>query len=271
MFGIYRRGGIYTVDLSLDVPANRRTLLLPPQRHHSFCQITHISAPEYTKLIQAAMLRALLSSSRPLLSRAKLPRFSSIPHLHHVTPPAPIFLNRGMKVRSSVKIMCDGCNVVRRKGRVYILCTKNPRHKQVSGLSWVPQYTLTFTKAPRLTVTKCTRWHVPPSMMSSFIPSYIVEKPLYIIHRQQNTVPHCSHFLASLPDGALIGTGPFLTSSQFVLSAVPPLSWKLFIIAFLVSSSALEKRFWKNSLSVLSPLTLGSSVLVFGFSESRIV
>ncbi|KAN0133282.1 Ribosomal protein L36 domain containing protein [Lactarius tabidus] len=79
------------------------------------------------------MLRALLSSSRPLLERAKLPRFTSIPHLHHATPPAPMSLNRGMKVRSSVKIMCDGCNVVRRKGRVYILCTKNPRHKQRQG------------------------------------------------------------------------------------------------------------------------------------------
>ncbi|KAF8481918.1 ribosomal protein L36-domain-containing protein [Russula ochroleuca] len=43
-------------------------------------------------------------------------------------------LVRSMKVRSSVKIMCDGCSVVRRKGRVYILCAKNPRHKQVSGL-----------------------------------------------------------------------------------------------------------------------------------------
>ncbi|KAH9178691.1 ribosomal protein L36-domain-containing protein [Lactarius sanguifluus] len=80
------------------------------------------------------MLRALLSSSRPLLARVKLPQLSSTPHLHHVTPPTSISLSRGMKVRSSVKIMCDGCNVVRRKGRVYILCTKNPRHKQVGDL-----------------------------------------------------------------------------------------------------------------------------------------
>ncbi len=39
---------------------------------------------------------------------------------------------RGMKVRSSVKKLCDGCKSVRRKkGRyVYIICTKNPKHKQ---------------------------------------------------------------------------------------------------------------------------------------------
>ncbi|EPQ60657.1 hypothetical protein GLOTRDRAFT_29973 [Gloeophyllum trabeum ATCC 11539] len=36
-----------------------------------------------------------------------------------------------MKVRSSVKVMCDGCNIVRRKGRLYVICSKNPKHKQV--------------------------------------------------------------------------------------------------------------------------------------------
>ncbi|KAL7423937.1 hypothetical protein Q5752_001522 [Cryptotrichosporon argae] len=40
---------------------------------------------------------------------------------------------RGMKVRSSVKRFCDGCSVVRRKGRVYIVCSKNPKHKQRQG------------------------------------------------------------------------------------------------------------------------------------------
>ncbi|KAK8165176.1 ribosomal protein L36-domain-containing protein [Phyllosticta citrichinensis] len=42
---------------------------------------------------------------------------------------------RGMKVRSSVKKMCDGCKSVRRKGGryVYIICSKNPKHKQRQG------------------------------------------------------------------------------------------------------------------------------------------
>lgn len=37
-----------------------------------------------------------------------------------------------MKVRSSVKKLCDGCKSVRRKGGkyVYIICNKNPKHKQ---------------------------------------------------------------------------------------------------------------------------------------------
>ncbi|MCK4681594.1 50S ribosomal protein L36 [Candidatus Bipolaricaulota bacterium] len=37
-----------------------------------------------------------------------------------------------MKVRSSVKKMCAKCKVIRRKGRVMIIC-KNPKHKQRQG------------------------------------------------------------------------------------------------------------------------------------------
>ncbi|MDH4169860.1 MAG: 50S ribosomal protein L36 [Acidimicrobiia bacterium] len=37
-----------------------------------------------------------------------------------------------MKVRTSVKKMCDNCRVVRRDGCVRVICT-NPRHKQRQG------------------------------------------------------------------------------------------------------------------------------------------
>ncbi|XP_050205044.1 uncharacterized protein LOC126655088 [Mercurialis annua] len=40
-----------------------------------------------------------------------------------------------MKVRSSVKKMCDFCQVVKRRGRVYVICTSNPKHKQRQGMS----------------------------------------------------------------------------------------------------------------------------------------
>ncbi|KAK6941660.1 Ribosomal protein L36 [Dillenia turbinata] len=39
-----------------------------------------------------------------------------------------------MKVRSSVKKMCEFCRVVKRRGRVYVLCTANPKHKQRQGM-----------------------------------------------------------------------------------------------------------------------------------------
>ncbi|KAM7511502.1 hypothetical protein LguiB_010377 [Lonicera macranthoides] len=40
-----------------------------------------------------------------------------------------------MKVRSSVKKMCEYCRTVKRRGRVFVLCTANPKHKQRQGLS----------------------------------------------------------------------------------------------------------------------------------------
>ncbi|MGF1467424.1 MAG: 50S ribosomal protein L36 [Sandaracinaceae bacterium] len=37
-----------------------------------------------------------------------------------------------MKVRPSVKRICDNCKIVRRRGVVRVICT-NPRHKQRQG------------------------------------------------------------------------------------------------------------------------------------------
>jgi len=38
-----------------------------------------------------------------------------------------------MKVQASVKRICENCKIVRRKGRVYVICKVNPRHKQRQG------------------------------------------------------------------------------------------------------------------------------------------
>jgi large subunit ribosomal protein L36 len=37
-----------------------------------------------------------------------------------------------MKVRPSVKPMCDKCRIIRRGGHVLVIC-QNPRHKQRQG------------------------------------------------------------------------------------------------------------------------------------------
>lgn len=37
-----------------------------------------------------------------------------------------------MKVRSSVKKMCDNCKLIRRHGKLMVIC-KNPKHKQRQG------------------------------------------------------------------------------------------------------------------------------------------
>jgi large subunit ribosomal protein L36 len=37
-----------------------------------------------------------------------------------------------MKVRASVKPMCEKCKIIRRNGAVLVIC-QNPRHKQRQG------------------------------------------------------------------------------------------------------------------------------------------
>ena len=39
---------------------------------------------------------------------------------------------KAMKVRASVKVMCDKCKIVHREGVVRVICT-NPKHKQRQG------------------------------------------------------------------------------------------------------------------------------------------
>jgi large subunit ribosomal protein L36 len=78
-----------------------------------------------------------------LLGRALEPRGSGVP------PPFPgdgsgdrtglqsfpvrVIKPKGtMKVRPSVKPMCEKCKIIRRHGRVLVIC-QNPRHKQRQG------------------------------------------------------------------------------------------------------------------------------------------
>jgi len=47
-------------------------------------------------------------------------------HLRRIQPKG------NMKVRPSVKPMCEKCKIIRRHGRVLVIC-QNPRHKQRQG------------------------------------------------------------------------------------------------------------------------------------------
>ncbi|CAI4052953.1 mitochondrial 54S ribosomal protein bL36m SKDI_16G0940 [Saccharomyces kudriavzevii IFO 1802] len=44
-----------------------------------------------------------------------------------------LVFSRGFKVRTSIKKFCSDCYLVRRKGRVYIYCKSNKKHKQRQG------------------------------------------------------------------------------------------------------------------------------------------
>lgn len=38
-----------------------------------------------------------------------------------------------MKVRSSIKKICNFCKIVKREGKLYVICKKNKKHKQRQG------------------------------------------------------------------------------------------------------------------------------------------
>lgn len=38
-----------------------------------------------------------------------------------------------VKVKASVKRVCGACQIVKRKGRLRVICKANPKHKQVQG------------------------------------------------------------------------------------------------------------------------------------------
>jgi large subunit ribosomal protein L36 len=38
-----------------------------------------------------------------------------------------------VKVKASVRRVCGACQIVRRKGKVRVICKSDPKHKQVQG------------------------------------------------------------------------------------------------------------------------------------------
>lgn len=38
-----------------------------------------------------------------------------------------------MKVRSSVRKICENCKIIKRNRIAYVICKKNPKHKQRQG------------------------------------------------------------------------------------------------------------------------------------------
>ena len=75
-----------------------------------------------------ALSSSLLAQFRPRPTTSS--KFSSTSTSTHLTA---VWQIRGMKTRSSVKRLCESCKPVRRKGRVFVICDKNPKHKQRQG------------------------------------------------------------------------------------------------------------------------------------------
>lgn len=78
-----------------------------------------------------------ISEFQPLSYLARRAYIQAFPAIRVQFAYQPEFLlgrvwNRAMKVKASVKRVCDKCKIVRRRGVVRVVCS-NPRHKQRQG------------------------------------------------------------------------------------------------------------------------------------------
>ncbi|EPS38742.1 hypothetical protein H072_7470 [Dactylellina haptotyla CBS 200.50] len=84
-----------------------------------------------------SILRTIATTAKPshFRSTSSILASASRPTLAVAPSRGPTALSqvRGMKVRSAVKKLCTGCKSVRRKGYLYIICSKNQKHKQRQG------------------------------------------------------------------------------------------------------------------------------------------
>ncbi|CAK9154380.1 unnamed protein product [Ilex paraguariensis] len=93
-----------------------------------------------------------------------------------------------MKVRSSVKKMCEFCRTVKRHGRVYVLCSANPKQKQRQGIS-------TFAyegQLPPASLEASVKEEASLSHLRAGLPSLIPEK------KEASVIPWWAVGLASV-------------------------------------------------------------------------
>lgn len=78
--------------------------------------------------MRLGFLRSRVSGANPLGDRTRWQNFQFyLPEEAQVLGSRP-----AMKVRPSVKRLCESCRVIKREGVVRVIC-KNPRHKQRQG------------------------------------------------------------------------------------------------------------------------------------------
>ncbi|EDO19426.1 hypothetical protein Kpol_1002p73 [Vanderwaltozyma polyspora DSM 70294] len=79
----------------------------------------------------SSLSRSQLAGASSILQRASLfPMARSLLNSSNLITPA---FTRGFKVKTAVKKFCSDCYIVRRKGRVYVYCKSNKKHKQRQG------------------------------------------------------------------------------------------------------------------------------------------
>ncbi|GAA5932482.1 mitochondrial 54S ribosomal protein bL36m RTC6 [Sporobolomyces koalae] len=115
------------------------SLPTPQSRNVSHLTNTEASHPRSCGCARCAARSAPISTivsrpSRPLSSSAlttKRPEVTATTSVDKKLATAEA--KRGMKVRSSIKKYCEGCSIVKRQGTLFVLCSRDPKHKQRQG------------------------------------------------------------------------------------------------------------------------------------------
>ncbi|KAK5621696.1 hypothetical protein CRENBAI_020121 [Crenichthys baileyi] len=98
---------------------------LPKSAANAYRCLWTVAAVPRSMLLLAARVAPLPSSVLPVQSAPSMP--GQYLHLPRIQPAV------GMKTKSALKKRCKDCFFVRRRGRLFVFCKTNPRHKQRQG------------------------------------------------------------------------------------------------------------------------------------------
>lgn len=115
------RAGVLTGALSPQVPS---MLSLLVRAAAAAAPLRSLCRSSFGSLAPAA--RAAWGSRAPPPWRAPRGLLAVLP------PPGPP-MEAGLKTKTALKRRCKDCYIVARRGRLYVCCKSNPRHKQRKG------------------------------------------------------------------------------------------------------------------------------------------
>lgn len=110
------------------VQASRLNLILSSPVTNAFRRLCTLTAAQRTPFLSSASVAAIQATSPGSCIHHHGPSLlGQCQHLACIQPSA------GMKTKSSLRRRCKDCFFVTRRGRLFVFCKTNPRHKQRQG------------------------------------------------------------------------------------------------------------------------------------------
>ncbi|CAL8169807.1 unnamed protein product [Prunus armeniaca] len=162
-----------------------------------------------------------------------------------------------MKVRSSVKKMCEFCKTVKRRGRVYVLCTANPKHKQRQGMStFAYEGTVSSMYAETSAKLENSSGHSVQAGLVTVNDSLLIENDVAIGVARSLVTPRDVHVLRMRNDTRVVRDAMALSvqSVTFVTTVGHRLIVKSHVVEVLKSQLVVERNLVENCQRVIGSL-----------------